>query len=60
MFHNRGVMGVFVDRLSMWLLLTMKDEAKFTMFRFDDFVKGKGSFPKLFPNFFSLCVNLTA
>ncbi len=53
-------MGVFVDRLSMWLLLTMKDEAKFTMFRFDDFVKGKGSFPKLFPNFFSLCVNLTA
>jgi hypothetical protein len=44
MFHNRGVMRVFVHRLSTWLLLAMKDEAKFTMFRFDDFVKGISSF----------------
>jgi len=44
MFHNRGVMAVFVRRLSTCLLLAMKDEAKFTMFPFDDFVKGISSF----------------
>jgi hypothetical protein len=37
-------MGVFVHRLSTCLLLAMKDEAKFTMFRFDDFVKRSSSF----------------
>jgi hypothetical protein len=37
-------MGVFVHRSSTWILLAMKDEVKFTMFRFDDFVKGISSF----------------
>ncbi len=43
---------MFVHRLSTCLLLATKDEAKFTMFRFDDFVKGISSFQSRFLIFF--------